>query len=147
MMRTLLLGPLVAVMLSGCGSVPPSPAAVTTASPPPTTPATPSPSQAASPSAPPSPIPSTPYALDCGPLAGTPDDCAAAVDAGLRLLSLVPGDVSAVRVEPPGPACSPSGLMCRRPTVVVRVFKGAVAAGEMPLVRTGTGWIGLFQIR
>lgn len=131
---------LVATMLSACGTVPPSPSASPTPSPSPTV-------AIASPT--PSPTEATPYTLDCGPLAGAPDDCAAAVEVGLRLLSLAPEDVSAVRVEAPGPTCSPSGPICRQPTVIVKVFNGAatVASGEMPLVRTDTGWISLFQIR
>jgi hypothetical protein len=92
-----------------------------------------------------------PYALDCGPLAAVESDCAAAVEAALRLLSLAPEDVSAVRVLPPGPACSPGtpGLICRRPTVIVRVFGNSrtVTVYEVSLLRTTTGWISAAQIR
>lgn len=96
---------------------------------------------AGAPSSQPTPINSVGFATECGPLASTPEDCAAAAAVAVR--SLPPQytrDLSVVRIELPGPVCTwPCyGL----PTVIVKVFKddGAVLVGEVPLVRVGGGW-------
>lgn len=129
-MRTLLVGLLVAAIVSACGTVTPSPSSAAVR-----------PTATIRPSAQPSATQSG-YTIDCGPLASAPDDCEAAVAEALRsmLPRTRPGDFSELRVEPPGPTCT---WPCYyQPTVFVRAFKdaGSILVAQVGLVRAGSGW-------
>ena len=93
-----------------------------------------------------------PIAVDCGPLADSPEACDSAVDFALGEMSLTLSDVSAVRIEEPAtdPACNRvnAGHTCMQPEVVVEVLKdGADRPSEVLLVSDSTGWVNFAQLR
>lgn len=125
-MGTMLLGFLMAAIVLACETVPPSASLA-------------APSVEVRPSLPPSPTQFTGYTVDCGPLAGAPDECTAAVDEALQAMRpLVPSkDFSAVRIDPEPTCTAPCDTK-----VIVSAFKdlGAAMVAQVSLVRAGSGW-------
>lgn len=116
---------LFAASLSGCSQVSPSGSLIGPSPPP------------VRASAQPSPSPTTGYVVECGPLAGSPDDCEAAVAFAAQIM-LPYKDYSLLRVTTPEPACS--GSCGNAPIVIVQAFKAGALFTQIPLSRTDNGW-------
>jgi hypothetical protein len=128
MRRVLVLLPL--AVLFGCSTIP---------SPPPT----PEPSPTASAQ----PTPET-IAIACGPLADDPPDCAAALEAAIRLKDPAV-NWSSARVDSGEETCAGVTTPCRAPTVVVSFLSedSALAVDEVPLAGGDGEWISMAAIR
>lgn len=90
----------------------------------------------------------SPVAIVCGPLSSDPADCAAAVEAAVRIKDPAV-DWASIRIDAPEETCTGATSPCRAPTVIVR-FLGtdpSVVAAEVPLVQGTSGWVFLGAIR